>query len=131
MKKKQPDWDRIAYEITDKLNDIHADAPMALTDGKGEAIQAALAPLGLHDDCHDKAYEELSERIGYNYPYITDKEERVQCAAKDMLEALKLAEKIVQTARQYFPKSIRNSDTFMLNNYGVAINKAIRKAEEK
>ena len=53
----------------------------------------------------------------------------MHAAAPDMLDALKLAEEIVRTARQYFPKSIKNKDTFMLNNYGVAINKAIAKAE--
>jgi hypothetical protein len=51
-------------------------------------------------------------------------------AAPEMLEALKYAAEMVKTARQYFPKSIKNRDSFMLENACATINKAIRKAED-
>jgi hypothetical protein len=48
-----------------------------------------------------------------------------------MLEALKYAAEIIKTARQYFPKSVRNSDRFQLENTCAAIGSAIAKAEGK
>ena len=51
-------------------------------------------------------------------------------AAPDLLEACKYAEGLVKIARQYFPKSIRNSDKFQLENICATIGKAIYKAEE-
>ncbi len=50
-------------------------------------------------------------------------------AAPEMLDALKYAAEIIKTARQYFPKSIKNRDTFALENTNAAIGKAIHKAE--
>lgn len=50
-------------------------------------------------------------------------------AAPELLAALKYAQEIIATARQYFPKSIRHSDRFQLENTCAAINKAIDKAE--
>jgi hypothetical protein len=46
-----------------------------------------------------------------------------------MVEALKEAQKIIGTARQYFPKSIKNADTFSLENTCAGIGKAIVLAE--
>jgi hypothetical protein len=46
-----------------------------------------------------------------------------------LLAALKSAAELVNTARQYFPKSIKNSDRFQLENTCASINKAIAKAE--
>ena len=54
---------------------------------------------------------------------------RLIASAPEMLEALKYAAEIIKTARQYFPKSIKNSDCFQLNNACATINKAIEKAE--
>ncbi len=42
--------------------------------------------------------------------------------------ALKAAAKIIKTARQYFPKSIKNSDTFALELTNAEIGKALRAA---
>jgi len=39
-------------------------------------------------------------------------------------EALELAEKLARTARRYFPKSIRNSDTFQLELTSSTVSKA-------
>ena len=50
-------------------------------------------------------------------------------AAPEMLEALKYAAELVEVARRYFPKSVRNSDTFQLENTCATIGKAIAKAE--
>ena len=46
-----------------------------------------------------------------------------------MYEALKEADNLIKLARQYFPKSIRNSDTFQLETTCAAIGKAIAKVE--
>ena len=54
---------------------------------------------------------------------------RMFCAATELLAALKSAAELVNTARQYFPKSIKNSDRFQLENTCASINKAIAKAE--
>jgi len=50
-------------------------------------------------------------------------------AAPDLLEAARQAVELVRTARRYFPKSIRDSDAFTLENTNAAISKAIAKAE--
>lgn len=44
---------------------------------------------------------------------------------QDVVEALKLAAELISTARQYFPKSIKNRDTWSLNLTGVTISKAL------
>jgi hypothetical protein len=54
---------------------------------------------------------------------------RLISAAPDLLEALRDAQKTIQIARQYFPKSIKNNDKFQLENTCAAIGKAIAKAE--
>ena len=56
--------------------------------------------------------------------------ERLILTAPDMLEALHEALKVMQLAKKYFPKSIKNPDTFtLLNVEENSILKAIRKAE--
>ena len=50
-------------------------------------------------------------------------------AASDMHEALKYSQDLIVIARKYFPKSIRNTDRFQLENTCSAINAALRKAE--
>jgi len=50
-------------------------------------------------------------------------------AAPDMLEALDVAEKIIRTARRYFPKSIKNGNKFDLENACATVGKAIAKAK--
>ena len=52
-------------------------------------------------------------------------------AAPELLEALELAAKLIVTARQYFPKSMKNSDKFDLENTNAAIVKAVAKAKEQ
>ena len=50
-------------------------------------------------------------------------------AAPDMLRALREAADVLETASRYFPKSIRNSDTFRLHNVlANSVNPAIAKA---
>lgn len=50
-------------------------------------------------------------------------------AAPELLEACKTAEKLIRVARNYFPKSMQNSDRFDLENACATICKAIAKAE--
>jgi len=54
---------------------------------------------------------------------------RLIAAAPKMLDALKDAERLIGLAKNYFPKSIRNSDKFTLLNTGASITKAIYRAE--
>lgn len=56
---------------------------------------------------------------------------RLIAAAPELLEALKYAAELVQTARQHFPKPIKNADRFKLENTCATINKAIAKADGK
>jgi hypothetical protein len=51
-------------------------------------------------------------------------------AAPELLEALKAAKQMLETAAGYLPKSIRNSDKFsLLNVLANSVNPAIAKAE--
>lgn len=52
-------------------------------------------------------------------------------AAPDLYEACKVAQELVKIARQYFPKSMQNSDKFQLENICATIGKALFKAEGK
>ncbi len=52
-------------------------------------------------------------------------------AAPDMYEALKYSDELIKIARQYFPKSIKTSDKFTLENTCATIGKALAKAEGK
>jgi hypothetical protein len=54
-----------------------------------------------------------------------DKRLALIAAAPEMLEALEYAAEIIKTARQYFPKSIQNSDRFQLENTCASVGKAI------
>jgi len=50
-------------------------------------------------------------------------------AAPVMLEALRYAAELIPTARRYFPKSVKFSDRFQLENVCATIGKAIAQAE--
>lgn len=55
---------------------------------------------------------------------------RLIAAAPELLDALKEARSMLETASRYFPKSIHNSDRFsLLNVLTNAVNPAIAKAE--
>ena len=54
---------------------------------------------------------------------------RLIAAAPAMLEALRYAAKLIPTARRYFPKSVKFSDRFQLENVCATIGKAISQAE--
>lgn len=54
---------------------------------------------------------------------------KIIAAAPEMLQALKDAHELLGIARKYFPKSIKNRDTFDLENIMAnSVNNAIRKA---
>lgn len=61
---------------------------------------------------------------------INGKAALLLAAGPDMAEALKTAEKIIKTARQYFPKSIKNGDRFALELAAAEIGKALHRAQE-
>jgi hypothetical protein len=54
---------------------------------------------------------------------------RLIAAAPTLLQAAKEAIKLIDLARRYFPKSIKNSDKFTLESTCAAIGTAIAKAE--
>lgn len=71
---------------------------------------------------------------GWAYDGVTTDEEdaanrNLIAAAPELLEACKTADKLIRVARNYFPKSMQNSDRFDLENSCAAISKAIVKAE--
>lgn len=60
--------------------------------------------------------------------------EFIVCACNahyDLLEACKEVQKLIRLARNYFPKSIQNSNSFALENTNAVICAAIAKAEGK
>lgn len=46
-----------------------------------------------------------------------------------LLEALQMAQKLIKVARQHFPKSLKNHDTFALELTCAEIGKALHQAE--
>lgn len=54
---------------------------------------------------------------------------RLTAAAPAMLDALRYAAELIPTARRYFPKSVKFSDRFQLENVCATIGKAIAQAE--
>ena len=76
----------------------------------------------------------IASRIGYPGSIsdnVSSANARLIAAAPDLLEACKEALKLIDIARKYFPKSIKNSDKFTLENTCATIGKAIAKAEGK
>lgn len=73
-------------------------------------------------DCHCDNCFYGRDRLARHILSISD-------SNKDLLVVLKEAAELLETARQYFPKSIRNADKFHLLNVCASINKAIAKAE--
>lgn len=55
---------------------------------------------------------------------------QLAAAAPDLLAALEYAETVIQRARAYFPKSIKNGDKFDLELAAATIGKAIHKATD-
>ncbi len=53
---------------------------------------------------------------------------QLMVTAPKMLEALEYCQKVIEIARKYFPKSIKNSDRFMLENCCATVGKAIHEA---
>ena len=58
-----------------------------------------------------------------------EKYDKLKANNKALLEAAKEAQKLVSIARGYFPKSIKNTHTFTLENVSATINKALAVAE--
>jgi hypothetical protein len=61
-------------------------------------------------------------------PVSIDANARLIAAAPELLAALESALKLIATARQYFPKSLRDSDKFQLEQTCSEAGKAIAKA---
>ena len=66
-----------------------------------------------------------------DYPHENEQtaNARLIAAAPSMLEALRYAAELIPTARRYFPKSVKFSDRFQLENVCATIGKAISHAE--
>ena len=62
-------------------------------------------------------------------PADLDAVARAVATGEDAIEALNYAAKLIETARRYFPKSMKNSDKFNLENTCATVGKAIHKAE--
>lgn len=56
---------------------------------------------------------------------------RLIVAAPELLEALNLAAKFINSSRKYFPKSVNHPDRFNLENTNASICSAIAKATGK
>lgn len=75
---------------------------------------------------------EYADSTGFRSTHITPSKEAAQLfgASGEMLEALEKAKALLEMARQYLPKSIKNSDRFDLENgLANAIIPAIKKAK--
>lgn len=71
---------------------------------------------------------QISEQVRAN-PGAPSEEYVPATVAGQLLEAAQLAAKVVKISRQYFPKSIKNSNLFQLENTNAAISRAIVEAE--
>jgi hypothetical protein len=70
----------------------------------------------------------VNEGACWHGAFRTRKEAEIFAAAPELLDALESALQLVEIARQYFPKSMRNSDKFNLENTCATIGTAIAKA---
>ena len=65
-------------------------------------------------------------------PAPPDEQDRVNAkaiaAVPELLAALEEAQELIKTARQYFPKSIKNADSFKLELTSASVSKALTKA---
>ena len=86
---------------------------------QGPFVLYRLKPCASYEDLNEADKERL-------YADAT-----LYAAAPEMLQALQYANELIAVARQYFPKSIRHSDKFQLENTCATIGKAIAKAEGK
>lgn len=100
-----------------------------LDDTKDEETIKVLVKLKIERT--DEVADRMLDLIGRQDPFITEKEAKLNGAANKMLAALKAADAIIKTARQYFPKSLHNSDKFSLELACAEIGEAIHQAEVK
>ena len=56
---------------------------------------------------------------------------KVEYQNADVLDALRAAQKLIETARRYFPKSVSNSDRFELELTCAAVTKALRQTKDE
>lgn len=82
---------------------------------------------------HHEIIAECGRRIATQNDYHDGQDKanaRLIAAAPELLDALKEARSMLETASRYFPKSIHNSDRFsLLNVLANTVNPAIAKAE--
>jgi hypothetical protein len=81
------------------------------------------------NDIHDQGLV-IDEETGRNVAVSFDGGDApLLAAAPELLEACRYANELIGIARRYFPKSIKNSDRFQLENTCATLGKAIFKAE--
>jgi hypothetical protein len=108
------------------------------TKGKWEVSGSVMERKWLNGSLHlnrmvkvddaESNYPTLAEIYERNNPNEAEANAQLIAAAPDLLEACKEAAKLIQTARKHFPKSIKDSDKFKLENTCATIGTAIFKA---
>jgi hypothetical protein len=85
--------------------------------------------VGYCDDIMRKLHMEQKDLAPSNQ-YIPDTEiNRLRSVNAALVEALESAQKVIASARKYFPKSMHNSDKFDMELACAEINKALAKAK--
>ncbi len=104
-------------------------APRTYTPGPLEVVQndSRLCVRGT-EDLFSVARRPASCVIEIVAENLTKPDATLYAAAPEIVAALKHAAEIIKTARRYFPKSIRNRDTFSLELCNAGIGKALYKA---
>jgi predicted RNA binding protein with dsRBD fold (UPF0201 family) len=103
----------------------HTPGPWTVSHDNEQASDIAYIRAG------NAVFSQFDQEIAVCFPACEQVEAnaRLMAASPQMLQALEYAQEILNLARQYFPKSIQNRDTFQLNNACATVGKAIHIAK--